>query len=120
MAALGLIDNLPGADLLEFLVHGAVTSGIKTSAISVDPRDLEESAMIDGCNHFTALAASCCRSRPRIAATCHFRFRRILERGFCSRYPVTTETSMRTLSAGLLYIVGQYEVHGGRYRPASS
>jgi len=31
----------------------------------------------------------------------------------------TTETSMRALSAGLLFTVGHYEVHEGRCRPAS-
>jgi multiple sugar transport system permease protein len=77
------------------------------------PRDLEESAMIDGCNHFGAL----CRivlplAAPGIAATAIFAFV-VSWSELLFAISFTTETSMRTLSAGLLYMVGQYEVQWG-------
>jgi hypothetical protein len=67
------------------------------------PRDLEESAMIDGCNHFTAL----CRivlplAAPGIAATAIFAFV-VSWSELLFAISFTTQTGMRTLSAGLLH-----------------
>ncbi len=66
--------------------------------------------MID--NHFGAL----CRivlplAAPGIAATAMFAF--VVSWSELFAISFTTETSMRTLSAGLLYMVGQYEVQWG-------
>jgi multiple sugar transport system permease protein len=77
------------------------------------PRDLEESAMIDGCNHFGAI----CRivlplAAPGIAATAIFAFV-VSWSELLFAISFTTETSIHTLSAGLLYMVGQYEVQCG-------
>jgi len=69
--------------------------------------------MIDGCNHFTsALPHRVAAGGPRIAATAIFAFV-VSWSELLFAISFTTETSMRTLSAGLLYMVGQYEVQWG-------
>src|SRR5437762_12333296 len=78
------------------------------------PRDLEESALLDGCGRFGAL----CRvvlplAAPGVAATAIFAFvSSWSELLFAITF--TSQTEMRTLSAGLLFMVGQYEVQWGR------
>jgi hypothetical protein len=71
--------QLPGADLFELSFTVPFTVRMMVGYFSSIPRDLEESAMIDGYNHFGALCrivlppllypgANCCsrsRSRPR-------------------------------------------------------
>jgi ABC-type glycerol-3-phosphate transport system permease component len=78
------------------------------------PRELEESAMLDGCGRFGSL----CRvilplAAPGIAATAIFAFvASWSELLFAITF--TTQTEMRTLSAGLLFMVGQYEIQWGQ------
>jgi len=75
---------------------------------------LEESAMLDGCNRFSAL----CRvvlplAAPGVAATAIFAFvASWSELLFAITF--TSQTEMRTLSAGLLFMVGQYEIQWGQ------
>jgi multiple sugar transport system permease protein len=78
------------------------------------PRELEESAMLDGCTNFGAL----CRivlplAAPGVAATAIFAFvASWSELLFAITF--TSQTEMRTLSAGLLFMVGQYEIQWGQ------
>ena len=73
----------------------------------------EQSAMMDGCGRFGAL----CRvilplAAPGIAATASFAFvASWSELLFAITF--TSQTEMRTLSAGLLFMVGQYEIQWG-------
>jgi len=70
--------------------------------------------MLDGCNRFGAL----CRvvlplAAPGVAATAIFAFvASWSELLFAITF--TSQTEMRTLSAGLLYMVGQYEIQWGQ------
>ena len=70
--------------------------------------------MIDGCNRFGAL----CRvvlplAAPGVAATAIFAFvASWSELLFAITF--TSQTEMRTLSAGLLFMVGQYEIQWGQ------
>ena len=69
--------------------------------------------MIDGCSQFGSL----CRvvlplAAPGIAATAIFAFV-VSWSELLFAISFTTHTDMRTLSAGLLYMVGQYEVQWG-------
>jgi multiple sugar transport system permease protein len=78
------------------------------------PRELEESAMIDGSGRFGALIRIIIPlAAPGIAATAIFAFvSSWSELLFATTF--TTRTDMRTLSAGLLYMVGQYEIQWGQ------
>jgi multiple sugar transport system permease protein len=118
--ALGLIDTYQALIYSNFSFTVPFTVWMMVGYFSSIPRDLEESAMIDGCNHFGAL----CRIVLPLAALASPRppFSRSWYPGASLLFAIsfTTETSMRTLSAGLLYMVGQYEVQWGRCRPASS
>ena len=78
--ALGLINTYQALIYSNFSFTVPFTVWMMVGYFSSIPRDLEESAMIDGCNHFGAL----CRivlplAAPGIAATAIFAFRRILE-----------------------------------------
>src|SRR5205814_8961291 len=78
------------------------------------PRGLEESALMVGCGRFGAL----CRvvlplAAPGVAATAIFAFvSSWSELLFAITF--TSQTEMRTLSAGLLFMVGQYEIQWGQ------
>jgi multiple sugar transport system permease protein len=111
--ALGLIDTYQALIYSNFSFTVPFTVWMMVGYFSSIPRDLEESAMIDGCNHFGAL----CRvvlplAAPGIAATAIFAFV-VSWSELLFAISFTTETDMRTLSAGLLYMVGQYEVQWG-------
>ena len=111
--ALGLIDTYQALIYSNFSFTVPFTVWMMVGYFSSIPRDLEESAMIDGCNHFGAL----CRivlplAAPGIAATAIFAFV-VSWSELLFAISFTTETNMRTLSAGLLYMVGQYEVQWG-------
>jgi multiple sugar transport system permease protein len=112
--ALGLIDTYQALIYSNFSFTVPFTVWMMVGYFSSIPRDLEESAMIDGCNHFGAL----CRivlplAAPGIAATAIFAFV-VSWSELLFAISFTTETNMRTLSAGLLYMVGQYEVQWGQ------
>ena len=118
--ALGLIDTYQALIYSNFSFTVPFTVWMMVGYFTSIPRDLEESAMIDGCNHFGAL----CRivlplAAPGIAATAIFAFV-VSWSELLFAISFTTQTDMRTLSAGLLYMVGQYEVQWGQLRPASS
>src|SRR5713101_1425612 len=111
--ALGLVDTYQALIYSNFSFTVPFTVWMMVGYFSSIPRDLEESAMIDGCNHFGAL----CRivlplAAPGIAATAIFAFV-VSWSELLFAISFTTETNMRTLSAGLLYMVGQYEVQWG-------
>jgi multiple sugar transport system permease protein len=78
------------------------------------PRELEESAMIDGSGRFGAMLRIIVPlAAPGIAATAIFAFvSSWSELLFATTF--TSRTDMRTLSAGLLYMVGQYEIQWGQ------
>ncbi len=69
--------------------------------------------MIDGCNHFGALCRIVLPLAPGIAATAIFAFV-VSWSELLFAISFITQTDMRTLSAGLLYVVGQYEVQWGQ------
>src|SRR6266404_5605682 len=111
--ALGLVDTYQALIYSNFSFTVPFTVWMMVGYFSSIPRDLEESAMIDGCNHFGAL----CRivlplAAPGIAATAIFAFV-VSWSELLFAISFTTQTNMRTLSAGLLYMVGQYEVQWG-------
>ena len=111
--ALGLIDTYQALIYSNFSFTVPFTVWMMVGYFSSIPRDLEESAMIDGCNHFGALVRIVLPlAAPGIAATAIFAFV-VSWSELLFAISFTTETSMRTLSAGLLYMVGQYEVQWG-------
>jgi multiple sugar transport system permease protein len=112
--ALGLIDTYQALVYSNFSFTVPFTVWMLVGYFQAIPRDLEDSALIDGCSRFGAL----CRvvlplAAPGIAATAIFAFvTSWSELLFAITF--TTQTEMRTLSAGLLFMVGQYEIQWGQ------
>ena len=112
--ALGLIDTYQALIYSNFSFTVPFTVWMLVGYFESIPRELEESALIDGCGRFGAL----CRvivplAAPGIAATAIFAFvSSWSELLFAITF--TSQTEMRTLSAGLLYMVGQYEIQWGQ------
>lgn len=112
--ALGLIDTYQALIYSNFSFTVPFTVWMLVGYFESIPRELEESAMIDGCGRFGSL----CRvilplAAPGIAATAIFAFvSSWSELLFAITF--TSQTEMRTLSAGLLYMVGQYEIQWGQ------
>ncbi len=112
--ALGLIDTYQVLIYSNFSFTVPFTVWMLVGYFESIPRELEESAMMDGCGRFGAL----CRvvlplAAPGIAATAIFAFvSSWSELLFAITF--TTQTEMRTLSAGLLFMVGQYEIQWGQ------
>jgi multiple sugar transport system permease protein len=112
--ALGLIDTYQALIYSNFSFTVPFTVWMLVGYFESIPRELEESAMLDGCNNFGAL----CRiilppAAPGVAATVIFAFvASWSELLFAITF--TSRTEMRTLSAGLLFMVGQYEIQWGQ------
>jgi multiple sugar transport system permease protein len=112
--ALGLIDTYQALIYSNLSFTVPCTVWMLVGYFESIPRELEESAMMDGCGRFGAL----CRvvlplAAPGIAATAIFAFvSSWSELLFAITF--TTQTEMRTLSAGLLFMVGQYEIQWGQ------
>jgi multiple sugar transport system permease protein len=112
--ALGLIDTYQALIYSNFSFTVPFTVWMLVGYFDAIPRELEESALIDGCGRFGAL----CRvvlplAAPGVAATAIFAFvTSWSELLFAITF--TTQTEMRTLSAGLLFMVGQYEIQWGQ------
>lgn len=112
--ALGLIDTHQALIYSNFSFTVPFTVWMLVGYFESIPRELEESAMMDGCGRFGAL----CRvvlplAAPGIAATAIFAFVSSWSELLFS-ITFTTQTEMRTLSAGLLFMVGQYEIQWGQ------
>jgi multiple sugar transport system permease protein len=112
--ALGLIDTYQALIYSNFSFTVPFTVWMLVGYFESIPRELEESAMIDGSSRFGALLRIVVPlSAPGIAATAIFAFvSSWSELLFATTF--TSQTQMRTLSAGLLYMAGQYEVQWGQ------
>ena len=112
--ALGLLDTYQVLIYSNFSFTVPFTVWMLVGYFGSIPRELKESAMMDGCGRFGAL----CRvilplAAPGIAATAIFAFvASWSELLFAVTF--TSQTEMRTLSAGLLFMVGQYEIQWGQ------
>jgi multiple sugar transport system permease protein len=112
--ALGLIDTYQALIYSNFSFTVPFTVWMLVGYFESIPRELEESALMDGCGRFGAL----CRvvlplAAPGVAATAIFAFvSSWSELLFAITF--TSQTEMRTLSAGLLFMVGQYEIQWGQ------
>lgn len=112
--ALGLLDTYQALVYSNLSFTVPFTVWMLVGYFGSIPRELEEAAMIDGCGRFGAL----CRvvlplAAPGIAATAIFAFvSSWSELLFAITF--TSQTEMRTLSAGLLFMVGQYEIQWGQ------
>ena len=99
--ALGLIDTYQALIYSNFSFTVPFTVWMLVGYFESIPIELEESAMLDGCNRFG------------VAATAIFAFvASWSELLFAITF--TSQTEMRTLSAGLLFMVGQYEIQWGQ------
>ena len=112
--ALGLIDTYQALIYSNFSFTVPFTVWMLVGYFESIPRELEESAMIDGSPRFGAMLRIIVPlAAPGIAATAIFAFvSSWSELLFATTF--TSSTDMRTLSAGLLYMAGQYEVQWGQ------
>jgi multiple sugar transport system permease protein len=112
--ALGLIDTYQALIYSNFSFTVPFTVWMLVGYFGSIPRELEESAMLDGCGRFAALwRVVLPLAAPGIAATAIFAFvSSWSELLFAITF--TSQTEMRTLSAGLLFMVGQYEIQWGQ------
>jgi multiple sugar transport system permease protein len=112
--ALGLIDTYQALIYSNFSFTVPFTVWMLVGYFDSIPRELEESAMIDGCGRFGSLVRVVLPlAAPGIAATAIFAFvSSWSELLFAITF--TSQTEMRTLSAGLLFMVGQYEIQWGQ------
>jgi len=112
--ALGLIDTYQALIYSNFSFTVPFTIWMLVGYFESIPRELEESAMIDGSSRFGAMLRIIVPlAAPGIAATAIFAFvSSWSELLFATTF--TSQTEMRTLSAGLLYMAGQYEVQWGQ------
>jgi multiple sugar transport system permease protein len=112
--ALGLIDTYQALIYSNFSFTVPFTVWMLVGYFESIPRELEESAMIDGSTRFGAMLRIIVPlAAPGIAATAIFAFvSSWSELLFATTF--TSSTEMRTLSAGLLYMAGQYEVQWGQ------
>jgi multiple sugar transport system permease protein len=112
--ALGLIDTYQALIYSNFSFTVPFTVWMLVGYFDSIPRELEESAMMDGCGRFGALLRVILPlAAPGVAATAIFAFvTSWSELLFAITF--TSQTEMRTLSAGLLYMVGQYEIQWGQ------
>ncbi len=112
--ALGLIDTYQALIYSNFSLTVPFTVWMLVGYFESIPRELEESAMIDGSGRFGAMLRIIVPlAAPGIAATAIFAFvSSWSELLFATTF--TSRTDMRTLSAGLLYMVGQYEIQWGQ------
>jgi len=107
--ALGLIDTYQALIYSNFSFTVPFTVWMMVGYFSSIPKDLEESAMIDGCNHFRAL----CRivlplAAPGIAATAIFAFVVSWNEVFAASVLTVRE---RTLTAYLLSVLSESPLH---------
>jgi multiple sugar transport system permease protein len=112
--ALGLIDTYQALIYSNFSFTVPFTVWMLVGYFESIPRELEESAMIDGCTRFGSLLRIVLPlAAPGVAATAIFAFvASWSELLFAITF--TSQTEMRTLSAGLLFMVGQYEIQWGQ------
>ena len=112
--ALGLIDTYQALIYSNFSFTVPFTVWMLVGYFESIPRELEESAMIDGCTRFGSLLRIVLPlAAPGVAATANFAFvASWSELLFAITF--TSQTEMRTLSAGLLFMVGQYEIQWGQ------
>jgi ABC-type glycerol-3-phosphate transport system permease component len=112
--ALGLIDTYQALIYSNFSFTVPFTVWMLVGYFESIPRELEESALMDGCGRFGALLRVVLPlAAPGIAATAIFAFvSSWSELIFAITF--TSQTEMRTLSAGLLFMVGQYEIQWGQ------
>ncbi len=112
--ALGLIDTYQALIYSNFSFTVPFTVWMLVGYFESIPHELEESAMIDGSSRFGAMLKIIVPlAAPGIAATAIFAFvSSWSELLFATTF--TSRTNMRTLSAGLLYMAGQYEVQWGQ------
>jgi multiple sugar transport system permease protein len=111
---LGLIDTYQALIYSNFSFTVPFTVWMLVGYFESIPRELEESAMIDGSSRLGALLRIILPlAAPGIAATAIFAFVASWhELIFAMTFTSTTE--MRTLSAGMLYMVGQFGVMWGQ------
>jgi multiple sugar transport system permease protein len=112
--ALGLIDTYQVLIYSNFSFTVPFTVWMLVGYFESIPRELEESAMIDGSSRLGALLRIILPlAAPGIAATAIFAFVASWhELIFAMTF--TSKTEMRTLSAGMLYMVGQFGVMWGQ------
>lgn len=116
---LGLLDTKPGLALAHLILTLPLVTWMSRSFFAAIPRDLEESAQIDGCSHFGALARIVLPiAAPGIAATAIYAF--IMSwNEFVLASIVTNSQKTYTLPVGLTEFSSNFDVDWGSTMAAS-
>lgn len=119
MAPLGLTDSLMGLIIVYTAFNVPFATFLMQSFFDGIPRELEESAMIDGCTRFAAL----CRiifplTLPGMAATLGFVFTAAWSELLFALMLINSEENM-TFAVGLLTFVSKFSVDWGQMMAAT-
>ena len=118
--ALGLIDTYQALIYSNFSFTVPFTVWMMVGYFTSIPRDLEESAMIDGCNHFGALCRIVLRSLPPASPRPPSSRSSSPGANCCSRSPSRRRPTCARCRPGCSTWSGNTRCNGASYRPASS
>jgi multiple sugar transport system permease protein len=107
---LGLLDGLGGLILANFAWTLPVTAWLMKAAFDSVPREIEEAALVDGCNWFTTiLRVSVPLAMPGLVASSIFAFISSWDEYFFARTLISSSTNW-VISVGLGSFAGDYSV----------
>ena len=119
MAPLGLTNNLMGLIVIYSAFNVAFATFLMQSFFDAIPKDLEEAAMIDGCNRFQALRRVVLPlTLPGMGATLGFVFTAAWSELLFALMLINSD-SQKTFAVGLLTFVAKFGVDWGQMTAAS-
>jgi multiple sugar transport system permease protein len=119
MAPLGLTNNLMGLIVIYSAFNVAFATFLMQSFFDAIPKDLEEAAMIDGCNRFQALRRVILPlTLPGMGATLGFVFTAAWSELLFALMLINSD-SQKTFAVGLLTFIAKFGVDWGQMTAAS-
>ena len=108
LTAYRLVDTLPGLILPNIAFTMPFCTWMMMGYFNTIPSELEQAAMIDGCNKYQSFFRVICPlTMPGVAATAIYSFIQVWNEYMFSQTLMKTETS-KTLTVGIAQMVGEY------------
>ena len=108
LTAYKLVDTLPGLILPNIAFTMPFCTWMMMGYFNTIPAELEQAAMIDGCNKYQSfLRVICPLTMPGVAATAIYSFIQVWNEYMFSQTLMKTETS-KALTVGIAQMVGEY------------
>ena len=108
LTAYKLVDTLPGLILPNIAFTMPFCTWMMMGYFNTIPSELEQAAMIDGCNKYQSFFRVICPlTMPGVAATAIYSFIQVWNEYMFSQTLMKTETS-KTLTVGIAQMVGEY------------